>query len=160
LRKREEGYFKVIPGAPEPVTLEVKRRVSFNEVDVMGIVWYGRYSIFFEEAQAKLGRHCGLSYQDYYNAQVRAPIVQFHVDYFQPLYLDEEFSVQASMIWSEGARLNMEYAIVKADGSIATRAYTVQMFIDSNTSEPYIASPQMFEDLRKRWLRGEFKCLK
>jgi acyl-CoA thioester hydrolase len=129
-------------------------------VDAMGIVWYGRYAIFFEEAQAELARRCGLGYQDFYNANLRAPIVQFHVDYYQPLYLDEEFSVKASLAWSEGAKLCMEYEIIKNDASIATRGYTVQMFVDSVTKEPYAVSPELLEKLRKRWKDGEFKCLK
>lgn len=160
MRNKAEGYFKAIAGSPERITFEIKRRVSFNEVDVMGIVWYGRYSIFFEEAQAELGRRCGLSYQDYFKANLRAPIVQFHIDYYQPLYLDEEFTVRAALVWSEGAKLYMEYTVIKADGSIATRGYTIQMFIDSNNAQPYIASPEMLEALRKRWIKGEFKCLK
>ena len=105
--------FEKIPGAPEPVSFETKRRVSFNEVDVMGIVWYGQYAVFFEQAQTELGRHCGLSYQDYYVSNLRAPIVKFHIDYFQPLYLDEEFSIKASYIWCEGAKLCIEYAIIR-----------------------------------------------
>ncbi len=160
MRHKKEGYFVNIPQSPEPITFEIKRRVSFSEVDVMGIVWYGRYSSFFEEAQAELGRRCGLSYQDYYKANLRAPIVEFHIDYYQPLYLDEEFTVRASMVWSEGAKLQMEYLLLKLDGSVATRGYTVQLFIDSKSSQPYIVAPELLERLRLRWQKGEFKCPK
>ena len=160
MRHKKEGYFVNIPQSPEPITFEIKRRVSFSEVDVMGIVWYGRYSSFFEEAQAELGRRCGLSYQDYYKANLRAPIVEFHIDYYQPLYLDEEFTVRASMVWSEGAKLQMEYLLLKLDGSVATRGYTVQLFIDSKSSQPYIVAPELLEHLRLRWQNGEFRCLK
>ncbi|MCX5701015.1 MAG: acyl-CoA thioesterase [Candidatus Omnitrophica bacterium] len=160
MRHKKEGYFANVSQSPEPITFEIKRRVSFSEVDVMGIVWYGRYSSFFEEAQAELGRRCGLSYQDYYKANLRAPIVEFHIDYYQPLYLDEEFTVRASMVWSEGAKLQMEYLLLKLDGSVATRGYTVQLFIDSKSSQPYIVAPELLERLRLRWQKGELKCPK
>lgn len=160
MRLKKSGYFEKIPGAPEPVTFTTKRRVSFNEVDVMGIVWYGNYAVFFEQAQTELGRHCGLSYQDYYVLNLRAPIVKFHADYYQPLCLDEEFSIKASYIWCEGAKLYIEYTIIKADATIATRGYTVQMFIDGVTNQPFIVAPEILERLRKRWKNGEFKCLK
>jgi len=160
LSNNKKNYFQAIAGAPGPVVFEIKRRVSFNEVDVMGIVWYGRYAIFFEEAQAELGRRCGLSYQDFYAANLRAPIVQFHIDYYQPLYLDEEFSVKASLVWSEGAKLCMEYNVIKKDQTVATRGYTVQLFIDSKSGQPYVVSPEMLERLRRRWENGEFECLK
>ena len=160
MRVKNQGYFKKIPGAPGPVSFEIKRRVSFNEVDIMGIVWYGQYAIYFEQAQTELGRRTGLSFQDFYLSNLRAPIVKFHIDYYQPLYLDEEFTVRASYIWSEGAKLHIEYAVIKNDKSVSTGGYTVQMFIDGKNNQPYIASPEILEKLRQGWKQGKFKCLK
>jgi len=160
IRRKGGKYFVPIKGAPTPISFTVKRRVSLSEVDVMGIVWYGRYSLYFEEVSQELGRKCGLSYQDFYQANLRAPIVQFHVDYYQPLHLDEEFTVKACAPWSEGAKLLIEYEIRKLDGTLATTAYTMQMFIDSRTDEFYVAMPELLERVRKRWEAGEFKCLK
>ena len=160
IRRKDGKYFVPIKGAPTSISFTVKRRVALSEVDVMGIVWYGRYSLYFEEASQELGRKCGLSYQDFYQANLRAPIVQFHVDYYQPLHLDEEFTVKAYAPWTEGARLLIEYEIRKLDGTLVTTAYTVQMFIDSRTDEFYIATPELLERMRKRWEAGEFKCLK
>jgi acyl-CoA thioester hydrolase len=160
MRAKKQDYFEKINGAPEPLSFEIKRRVSFNEVDIMGIAWYGQYAIYFEQAQTELGRRCGLSFNDFYLSNVRAPIVKFHIDYFQPLCLDEEFTVKASYIWSEGAKLHIEYAIIKNDGSLATTGYTVQMFIDGKNNQPYIVSPEILEKLRKGWKEGKFKCQK
>ena len=157
---KKEVYFKKIPGSPDPLSFEIKKRVSFHEVDIMGIVWYGQYAIYFEQAQTELGRRCGLSFRDFYASNLCAPIVKFHIDYYQPLYLDEEFTVRASYIWSEGAKLYIEYTVIKNDGSISARGYTVQMFIDSKNSQPYIVSPETLEQLRKGWKEGKFKCLK
>ncbi|MCX5694846.1 MAG: acyl-CoA thioesterase [Candidatus Omnitrophica bacterium] len=121
MRVKEESYFKKIPAAPEPLIFKINRRVSFNEVDIMGIVWYGQYAIYFEQAQTELGRRYGLSFKDFFKTNLRAPIVKFHIDYYQPLYLDEEFTIQASYIWSEGAKLHIEYTVIKKDGAISTR---------------------------------------
>jgi acyl-CoA thioester hydrolase len=156
-RRRKNGYFERIEGTPEPVSVSVKRRVNFSEADVMGIAWHGRYLIFFEDASTELGRRCGLSYVDFYDANLRAPIVQLHIDFFQPLLLDEEFTIIASLIWSEGARLNTEYSIIKNDLSIAATGYTVQMFTDGKSGEVLIASPELLERCRKKWKSGELK---
>ncbi len=88
----------------------------------MAIVWHGRYPLFFEEAAEELGRRCGLSYSDFFEAGLRAPVVELHIDYFQPLFLDEEFTIRASLIWHEGSRLNTEYQLIKQDGSLASSA--------------------------------------
>jgi len=160
MRHKDGKYFDRIKGVPAPISFTVKRRVSLSEVDVMGIVWYGRYPLYFEEASQELGRKCGLSYQDFYTANLRAPIVKFHVDYYQSLHLDEEFTVKASALWSEGAKLLIEYEIRKLDGTLATSAYTVQMLINSRTGEFYLATPELLEKVRRRWQAGEFECLK
>jgi acyl-CoA thioester hydrolase len=154
-RRRRNGYFEKIKGAPEPVSVSVKRRIGFSEADVMGIAWHGRFPVFFEEAAAELGRRCGLSYKDFYDANLRAPIVQIHIDYYRPLMLDEKFSISASLIWNDGARLNTEYAIVKNDGMLSATGYTIQMFTDASTGEVLIASPELLERCRKRWKAGE-----
>jgi acyl-CoA thioester hydrolase len=156
-RRRKNGYFERIEGMPDPVSVSVRRRVNFSEADVMGIAWHGRYLMFFEDASTKLGRRCGLSYADFYNANLRAPIVQLHIDFFHPLLLDEEFTVTASLIWNEGARLNTEYSIIKNDLSTAATGYTVQMFTDGASGEVLIASPELLERCRNRWKSGEFK---
>jgi len=159
-RRRKEGYFKSVEGAPQPLVVEVKRRVRFSEVDLMGIVWHGRYPVFFEEAAEELGRRIGLSYKEFYEAKLRAPIVQFHIDYHSPLLLGDEFTARASIIWAEGARLNTEFALVKQDGTIAATGYMVQMFVEGDSMEVCIVCPELVERSKERWKAGEFDCLK
>jgi acyl-CoA thioester hydrolase len=160
IRRKKAGYFRREEGAPPPLVMRARRRVRFNEADVMGIAWYGRYAVYFEEGFAELGRLCGLSYGDFAEAELRAPIAQFHIDYHKPLVLDEEFQVTVSLIWSEGASLNAEYTVTKEDGSIAATAYTVQMFVDGPSGETYLTPPELLERCRRRWKAGEFSWLK
>lgn len=161
MRRKDGTYFKRTDGsAPTPISFTVKRRVALSEVDIMGIVWCGRYPLYFEEASQALGEKFGLSFQDFKQANLRAPVAQFHIDYHKPLYLNEEFTVKASVPWSEGAKLLTEYEIRKTDGSLATTAYTVQMFIDGNSEEVYFVEPEFLKKMRRRWREGEFACLK
>lgn len=155
-KRRGTSYFERIDGAPDPVAVSVKRRVTFSEVDAMAIVWHGRYALYFEDGSAELGRRCGLSYRDFYDAGLRAPIVTCHIEYFRPLQLDEEFTITAALIWDDGARLNTEYALYKEDGSLATSGYTVQVLTNYKTGEVCIVSPKLLETCRRRWRAGEF----
>lgn len=159
-RRKHKGYFKRLKGAPEPLVARVKRQVNFREVDIMGIVWHGRYSGYFEEASAALGRKCGLSYKDFYEAGLAAPIVQLHIDYYQSLRLNENFTITASLLWNEAARLNTGYEIKKANGTIAAAGCTVQMFIRANDGEACLISPLLLKECRRGWKAGKFKCLK
>jgi acyl-CoA thioester hydrolase len=155
-RKKKE-YFERIPGAPEPVVYEVKRRSRFSEVDAMAIVWHGRYATFFEEASAELGRTVGLSYKDFFDAGLRAPIVELHIDYYMPLYLDEEFTTRASLVWHDGSRINTEYHLIKRDGGLAASGYMVQLLVDAGTGEPLYVSPELLVRCREKWKAGAFR---
>ncbi len=154
-RRRREHYFPRLPKVPPPIEVRVNRRVSFSDADPMGILWHGRYAHCFEQSNETLGRACGMSYEDFIQAKLLAPIVQFHVDYFSPVRLGEEVTTTARLVWNEGARLNIEYEVRHARGSLAATGYTVQM-LTTVEGEPILVSPPLLEKCRKRWLAGEF----
>jgi acyl-CoA thioester hydrolase len=158
VRRKVGGYFEKIKRAPLPVAVRLKRRVSFSEVDAMGIVWYGRFAAYFEEGAAALGRLCGLAYRDFYEAGILAPIVQFHIDYHKPMILDEEFTILSSLVWSEGSKINIEYSLIKNDGTVAASGYTIQMLVDAKTQEVYLVPPELLKRCRRRWKKDGFRC--
>lgn len=157
--RKKTSYFKRAENGPAPIVVETQRRVHFSEIDLMAFVWYGRYTAFFEEGAEALGRECGLSYQDFFEAGLRAPLVKYHVDFHKPLRLDELFTIKTHLIWNEGARMNTEYYLYKDDGSLAAGGYTVQLFMDVNTGEICLTSPPLLERCRQRWKSGEFSEL-
>ncbi len=156
MNRRKKKYFETFPGDPEPVVIEVKRRLKFSEVDALAIAWHGRYPAFFEEAHTELMRKVGLTYDAYREHNVGAPIVQCHTDYYAPLLLDENFTIRAELVWSAGARLNVNYEVIKPDGTVAGTGYTVQMFFDVYTHEPAVIPPLLVEQVCERWKNGEF----
>jgi acyl-CoA thioester hydrolase len=154
--KRKKYYFERIEDAPDPLVVEIRRRVHFSEVDPLAIVWHGRYPSYFEEGSEELGRLCGMSYRDFYEAGLRAPIVKLHIDYVRPLLLAEEFTIRTVLVWDMSSRLNTEYYLVKDDGTIATSGYTVQVFTYASSGEVCIVSPGILVGCRERWKAGEF----
>ncbi|HWE04099.1 MAG TPA: acyl-CoA thioesterase [Tepidisphaeraceae bacterium] len=154
-RRQKNGYFPVDPTAPRPLTVRLVHRVRFSDVDPMAILWHGRYARLFEQANEELGRICGMGYGDFRREKLGAPIVQFHVDYFAPVTLDEQVTIVGRMIWDDAARSNIEYEILKENGTVAATGYTVQMFVDE-IGQPQVASPALLETCRRRWRAGEF----
>lgn len=157
-RRSKGNYFQGGKDAPPALAASVRLRAAFGAVDAMAVVWHGRYSQYCEEAYAELTRRCGISYHDLFKANLRAPVVQVHIDYFESLMLEEEFIVTAILIWCEGARMNVEYSITRMNGTIAATGYTVHMFVDP-TGVPLLTVPPLIEKLRQRWQKGEFACL-
>ncbi|MFH1260155.1 MAG: acyl-CoA thioesterase [Elusimicrobiota bacterium] len=157
IRRETGNYFSREEGTPEPICVNLCRRVQFSEADAMGIVWFGHYLRYFEEAAAELGRQSGLSYKDLFETGLRTPVAQVHVDYHLPLRIDEQFVIKAVMIWSEGARLNTEYSLIKEDGSLAATGYSVQLFIDAGNGDVCLVVPPILGEFRKKWKDGKFK---
>jgi acyl-CoA thioester hydrolase len=157
-RRKRGDYFPANPESPRALILRVKHRVRFSEVDAMAVMWHGRYAQLFEQANEELCRAVGLGYADFYREKLQAPIVQFHVDYFAPTVLGETVTIEGKLLWSEGARINMEYEVLK-EKAVAACGYTVQMFVDRE-GVPLLASPALLETCRRRWAAGEFAELK
>jgi len=157
--RRREPYFESQPGDPTPLTIRVSRRVLFSDADPMGVLWHGRYPAFFESAAAELHRTCGLGYLDFHNAGIQAPIVQLHVDYIAPARLEEEVTIQVSLHWNDAARIDTEYTILRKDGDLVARGYTVQLFTSALTAEPLLTPPAFVEASRRAWRSGRFAAL-
>jgi len=153
--RKRGGYFEHEPGAPEPVVVEVKERARFSDVDVMGVVWFGRYPRFIELGAEELDRRCGLTYIDFIGNRIMAPIAECHIDYHASIFLEEEFTVRATMHYSEAAVIRKEFAIIKSDGTLAASGYTVQMFLGPDRKLCTI-SPEIIVKARERWRKGEF----
>lgn len=147
-------YFPRHEGAPAPLTATVPRVVRFDEVDLMGIVWHGRYAGFFEDARTALGNRVGLGYMDFYRNGVMAPLKKLHVEYLLPLRFEEPFTVEARLHWTEAARIDMDFLLRKATGELATTGYSVQLLLDLS-GEVLLAPPPFHQDVLNRWRAGE-----
>ena len=158
-RRKDEPHFARRAGDPAPLTVRVKRRTLFSDADPMGILWHGRYPAFFESAAAELHHACGLGYLDYQREGVYAPIVQLHVDYLAPVLLEEEVTIAATLVWNDAARIDTEYVILKPDGRLAARGYTVQLFTSAATGLPLLAPPSFVALSRQSWRDGAFASL-
>lgn len=137
----------------------VTHRVGFSEVDPMGIVWFGRYTVFFEEAGAALRDACGLSHAAFFEAGIQPPVVSYEVEYLHPSRLDERLTVTARLHGTEAARLNMTYRVQGPDGALRVAARTVQVFMEVRSMAVCFAAPRIWTDCLARWHRGEFACL-
>lgn len=145
-------YFKYHNG-PSPLTVTCRRVVRLDEVDVLGIVWHGRYAGYLEDGREEIGRRYGLSYGQFKEAGAVLPIRCLHVDYLLPLRYRENFMVEAALHWHEAARLNMEYKIYNSEGQVATRGYSVQMMVDLD-GNLLLEAPGFYRDFQGRWREG------
>lgn len=149
-RRNNPLYFSHIPDAPPPLVAQVKRKVRFEEVDTLGIVWHGRYPSYIEDGRAAFGEKYGMGYLDMYREKFMAPIVRMHIDYHSPLRFPEDVIITASLHWTDAVRLNFQYLISGEDGRVAATGYTVQLLTNMKM-EVLLARPEFVEEFCRRW---------
>ena len=64
---------------------EKELEIRFSEVDIMKVVWHGSYPLYLEDAREAFGAQYGLSYQNYIDNNVFAPIVEMDIKYKRPV---------------------------------------------------------------------------
>jgi acyl-CoA thioester hydrolase len=139
--------------APEPLCHTVERIVRFEEVDLLGFVWHGRYASYFEDARVALGARYGFRYQDMRRHGFVAPIKRFHVDFEAPLSFDQQCRITAALFWNDAARLDFEYRIHSMEEVLLTQGYTVQLFLDLS-GNLCLGKPDFYESFCQRWQKG------
>jgi acyl-CoA thioester hydrolase len=147
-------YFAAGPADPAGLSVTTERRVRFEEVDMLGIVWHGHYVSFLDAGRVAFGdRFPDLGYARMKEEMVAAPIVQLHIDYQAPLVFDEIMRIETTLHWTAALKLNFSYRITRADGRLAVKAYTVQLFTDIKGTM-LLLPPLWIAEFRHQWQAG------
>ncbi len=146
--------FSPHPGGPLPAEVTATRRVRFEEVDPLGIVWHGRYPSYLEDGRTAFGDRFQMGYLDLHRNGCLAPLVQMQIDYFRPLEFDEEFTIHTRLHWSEAVRLNFEYRLENKQGERVATASTVQVLMDLDR-QLILVWPAFLENFFERWRAGQ-----
>jgi acyl-CoA thioester hydrolase len=147
-RRMLNDYFP--PDEKAPLVAECSRRVQFDEVDSLRIVWHGHYASYFEQGRNEWGRKFGFRYQDMAANGFALPIVQLHIDHFYPLQYDELIRIITSCHWTDAAKMNISYQIYAGNGNLSARGYTVQIYTDLS-GKPLILRPEFAEKFVQQW---------
>ena len=133
-----------------PLTSECTRRVQFDEVDALRIVWHGRYVSYLEHGRNDWGRKFGFSYQNMLENGFAMPIVQLFIDHFHPLQYDELIRIKTNCHWTSAAKMNMSYEIYAESGFLSARGYTVQVYTDLH-GKSLVLRPDFAEGFYQKW---------
>jgi acyl-CoA thioester hydrolase len=149
-RRSRIDYFDTDDSSFPSLSAEIQRKVRFEEVDSLGIVWHGRYPGYFEEGRDYFGSKYNLKYFDLNNDKFIAPVVKIHIDYIIPLEYEELFTINCTLHWTDAAKLNFSYKLINSHEQIIAAGYTVQIFTDTD-KKPLILRPLYIENFFNRW---------
>ncbi len=127
------------------LTASVKIRIPFFDLDPTGVVWHGRYFQYFELARCELLEGIDYSYKEMVDSGFRWPVADTSVRYTRPLTLNQAVIVTACLREWE-MRLVVDYKIEDEDGTVFTKARTIQVPVNADTMELTLGSPQVLID--------------
>lgn len=105
--------------------------IRFSEVDSMGIVWHGSYSLYFEDAREQFGRNYNLEYLYIFDQGYYAPLVELHLEYKRPLRYRDRARIEIAYRHTEAAKLIFDYKIYHLPSNdIVATGHSVQVFLD------------------------------
>jgi acyl-CoA thioester hydrolase len=119
---------------PLRVGPEVRERVRWRDVDIMGVVHYGNYLRFMEAAESEFFRGLGFPYPvlaDEHGVWIAR--VHLECDYRAPARLDEEIVCRAELRKVGGSSLTFGFPIARTDGTPLVDGLLVLAALDRTT---------------------------
>lgn len=132
------------------LTDRIEIKIRFSEVDSIKMAWHGSYVKYMEDGREAFGRRYGLEYMHMFDSGYVAPIVDMHLQYKQPVTVDDEIIIETSYVPSLGAKLLFEYDIYrKSDMAHVLHATTIQLFMTKG-GEFELAEPKFLNAWREK----------
>jgi acyl-CoA thioester hydrolase len=110
--------------------IRVRDRVRWSDIDMMGVMYFGRYVRFAEMAEAEFFRAIGYSY-DELHAQYAIWLARIHldIDFRSPARLDDEVECRAQLIKVGASSMHFNFPVERA--SDGTRLADIGLVIAS-----------------------------
>jgi acyl-CoA thioester hydrolase len=124
------------------LTAKAKLKIPFHDIDPAGVAWHGRYFKYFEQARVVLLEDINYSYAGMHESGYLWPVAETNVRYVRPLLLDQLITVSAVLAEWE-FRLVVDYKIYNEEGTLCTRAKTIQVPVDAKTLELQLGCPEI-----------------
>jgi acyl-CoA thioester hydrolase len=120
--------------APLRVGPDVRERVRWRDVDIMGVVHYANYLRFMEAAESEFFRAIGFPYDVIANDHgVWIARVRLECDYRAPAKLDDEIVCRAELRKIGGSSMTFAFPVERADGTRLVDGTLVLAALDRTT---------------------------
>lgn len=129
------------------VSVSVRMKVPFYDVDMMHVVWNGNYQKYFEIARQALFTECGLDlYQYIKEKQWVLPVIRSTVKHIHPLRFGDEFICTATLKEAR-VRIVMDFEIRRtADGKVCAKGRSEQAAVRLPDMEMSFKIPEEIRD--------------
>ena len=105
-------------------------RVRYGDTDHFGVVYYARYLNWLEAGRTEILRDNGITYADYEDRGMFAPVVKLEIEYKAAARYDDILVVETKIDKIGNSSVEFSYAIHrKSDNLLVATAKTVNVFV-------------------------------
>ena len=108
----------------------MKIRIHYHHTDCGGVVYYGTYLQFLEEARVETMEALGVSVQALRQQGVQFVVYRQEIDYKGPAFYGDVLDVRAWVTGFSGIRLEFDYEIKNQSGRVISKAKTVLVCVN------------------------------
>lgn len=110
-------------------------RVRYGETDQMGVVYYGNYALYLEEARTDLIRKSGISYKEMEDKGVMLPVVESNIKYHKSAGYDEQITMKTSIKGRPSRTIVFYTEMFNEKGEQLNTCSVKLLFVDKNTGK-------------------------
>ncbi|WP_027339351.1 acyl-CoA thioesterase [Halonatronum saccharophilum] len=108
-------------------------RVTYQETDMMGVVYYGNYLRWFEIGRTEYLREKGMSYKEFEDRGILLPVLESHCNYHSPARYDDLVTIKTKISKLKRTKIEFDYEIIRSeDGELIAIGSTVHPFVGSD----------------------------
>ncbi|CAN5167211.1 thioesterase family protein [soil metagenome] len=123
-------------------------RVRYGETDQMGYVYYGNYSLYYEQGRTEAIKSLGVSYKSLEERGVMMPVAEMKVRYKGPAKYDELLTVVTKVTEMPSRSMHFNTAIYNEAHQLINEGDTRLMFVKTDTRKPCSAPEELLEALK------------
>lgn len=109
------------------LSVSVRLKVPYYDIDLMQVVWNGNYWKYFEVARQALFRESGLDLRYYLEEKKLVfPVIRSMIKHVRPLRLDDEF-ICTAVVREAKVKIVLEFEIKRiSDGQVCAKGRSEQ----------------------------------
>lgn len=125
-------------------------KVRYAETDQMGVVHHGNYAEYLEIARIDWLQQFDISYAKMEKEGIMLPVYSMEFRFLKPALFDDVLTIKTRLMDLPSVKIAFQYDIFNQDKELITTAFTVLVFMDSNSKRP-IRCPQFILDKIKEF---------
>ena len=102
----------------------MRKKIYYHDTDCGGVVYYGNYLSFFEEARTEFFEENGISIKRLIDLGVVFVVSRQEIDYLAPVRYGETISIDTRVLEVTRARIMLENSIENEMGKVTCRGIT------------------------------------